>query len=415
MSLIPIEVTIVWKRWSLRPQRPSAPLLRRFISGSFLTSAEPAPLLRLRPLRPPLPFLRCGAPQISLRGIVRAVVAALLFLRRLSLPCGQPASVSHRLPVRAAAHAPSLRRFSFPSVSAELISGRIPSSPLCASNPSGGRGERYARPARHGSVPLPSTARIQPPQAPAEPAPFRLRLCAGLSRPSLPFAPAPRPPGPGSAWVPTLRRLRITPLAPLSPVVLPSPPLRPRGLHLHRFRHFRAESSYIPPLVLCPVKPALLGFAGNPLFRSAPFQGTCLCYAPPPQAPAELHSGRFPFSPLRFSGCSPRLAWPPAAPCHFGVQPPQAPAEPHSCSLSPSGPHRRRLAFVPPPGNLPVHSRRQLAFRRLHSQPPSSAPWAGCHSGSIPMRSAQPARPLPSSSGAPQAAQPSCGVRSRAD
>ena len=193
------------------------------------------------------------------------------------------------------------------------------------------------------------------------------------------------------------------------------PPIRPRGLHLHRFRHIRAESSSIPPLVLCPVKPASLGFAGNPLFRSAPFQGTCLCYAPPPQAPAELHSGRFPFSPLRFSGCSPRLAWPPAAPCHFGVQPPQAPAEPLSCSLRPSGPHRRRLAFVPPPGNLPVHSRRQLAFRRLHSQPPSSVPWADCHSGSIPARSAQPARPLPSSSGAPRAAQPSCGVRSRAD
>ncbi len=28
--------------------------------------------------------------------------------------------------------------------------------------------------------------------------------------------------------------------------------LRPRGLHLHRFRHIRAESSSIPPLVLFP-------------------------------------------------------------------------------------------------------------------------------------------------------------------
>lgn len=43
-------------RLSLRPQRPSAPSLRRFISGSCLTGAEPAPLARLRPLRPPLPI-----------------------------------------------------------------------------------------------------------------------------------------------------------------------------------------------------------------------------------------------------------------------------------------------------------------------------------------------------------------------
>ena len=35
-------------------------------------------------------------------------------------------------------------------------------------------------------------------------------------------------------------------------------------------------------------------------------------------------------------------------------------------------------------GNLPVHSRLQLAFRRLHSQPPASAPVADCPSGSIP-------------------------------
>ena len=211
---------LFWKRWSLRPQRPSAPSLRRFISGSFLTSAEPAPLLRLRPLRPPLPFLRRWCASILPSGDRQSGSRCAPFLRRLSLPCGQPASASHRLFVRAAAHAPSLRRFSFPSVSAELISGRFPSSPLRASNPSGDRGERYARPARHGSVPPPSTARIQPPQAPAEPAAFRLRLCAGLSRPSLPFAPAPSSARSRSAWVPTLRRLRISPLAPLSPDVL---------------------------------------------------------------------------------------------------------------------------------------------------------------------------------------------------
>ncbi len=183
------------------------------------------------------------------------------FLRRLSLPCGQPASASHRLPVRAAAHAPFLRRFSFPSVSAELISGRFPSSPLRASNPSGDRGERYARPARHGSVPPPSTARIQPPQAPAEPAAFRLRRCAGLCRPSLPFAPAPSSARSRSAWVPTLRRLRISPLAPLSPDVL-------RRL---RFPPLRSLPGNLPAL-----RTASAGSGGAPLrqipFQSAPLQ-----------------------------------------------------------------------------------------------------------------------------------------------
>ena len=141
-----------WKRWSLRPQRPPSPSLRRFISGSFLTSAEPAPLLRLRPLRPPLPFLRRWCASILPSGDRQSGSRCAPFLRRLSLPCGQPASASHRLPVRAAAHAPYLRRFSFPSVSAELISGRFPSSPLRASNPSGRQG---------GAVRSPGPARLR--------------------------------------------------------------------------------------------------------------------------------------------------------------------------------------------------------------------------------------------------------------
>ena len=294
----------------------------------------------------------------------------------MPLPCGQPASASLRLPVRAAAHAPFLRRFSFPSISAELISGRFPSSPLRASNPSGEQGIAVRSP---GPARLRSFAFHFADSASAGSGRTRCVPAPSLRRPQPTFASFRS----GSVVRPVPLRLGADP----SPAQDQSP-----GSALSR-TSFVASASH----------------------RSAPFQGTCLCYAPPPQAPAELHSGRFPFSPLRFSGCSPRLPRPPAAPCHFGVQPPQAPAEPLSCSLRPSGPHRRRLAFVPPPGNLPVHSRRQLAFRRLHSQPPSSAPWADCHSGSIPTRSDQPARPLPSSSGAPRAAQPSCGVRFRAD
>ena len=63
-----------------------------------------------------------------------------------------------------------------------------------------------------------------------------------------------------------------------------------------------------------PGGPARTSFVASASHRSAPFQGTCLCYAPPPQAPAELHSGRFPFSPLRFSGLLAAPAGSPAAP-----------------------------------------------------------------------------------------------------
>ena len=76
------------------------------------------------------------------------------------------------------------------------------------------------------------------------------------------------------------------------------PPIRPRGLHLHRFRHIRAESSSIPPLVLCPVRPASLGSAGSPV----------LCFADPPpavpvpQAPSERPPARlFPAHPTVLS------------------------------------------------------------------------------------------------------------------
>ena len=98
-------------------------------------------------------------------------------------------------------------------------------------------------------------------------------------------------------------------------------------------------------------------------YCSAPLRATCLRSAPPPQAPAELHSGRFRFSPLRKD----RSPLPAAA----------ALREP---SLVPrADPLRwqrlRRLAPVPPPG--------------------------------------QPARPLPPAAGVPQAPRPASGFRSR--
>ena len=116
------------------------------VAAQIRPEAEPAPILRLRPLRPPLPFLRRRGASILPAGDRQSGSRCAPFLRRSSLPCGQPASASHRLPVRAAAHAPSLRRFSFPSVSAELISGRFPSSPLRASNHSGGQGRAVRSP-----------------------------------------------------------------------------------------------------------------------------------------------------------------------------------------------------------------------------------------------------------------------------
>ena len=103
---------------------PSASL--GYVAAQLRPEAEPAPLLRLRPLRPPLSFLRRRGTSILPAGDRQNGSRCAPFLRRLSLPCGQPASASHRLSVRAAAHAPYLRRFSFPSVSAELISGRFP-------------------------------------------------------------------------------------------------------------------------------------------------------------------------------------------------------------------------------------------------------------------------------------------------
>ena len=349
-------VSFYWKRWSLRPQRPSAPSLRRFISGSFLTSAEPAPLLRLRPLRPPLPFLRRRGASNLPAGDRQSGSRCAPFLRRLSLPCGQPASASHRLPVRAAAHAPSLRRFSFPSVSAELISGRFPSSPLRASNPSGDRGERYARPARHGSVPPPSTSRIQPPQAPAEPAAFRLRLCAGLSRPSLSFAPAPSSARSRSAWVPTLRRLRISPLAPLCPGRPSSPPLpaaplpsREPACVTHRLRRLRRSSTPADSLSVRSAS-AVARRACRASGCSVPLRGT-----------ASAGSGRTPFvltPPLRpaqaqarFGSASrqPARSLPPAA----GV-----PQTPQPASVV------RSLGRLPS-GSIPA---------TLHSGQPASAP-----------------------------------------
>ena len=274
------------------------------------------------------------------------------------------------------------------------------------------RGERYARPARHGSVPPPSTSRIQPPQASAEPASFRLRLCAGLSRPSLPFAPAPSSARSSSAWVPTLRRLRISPLAPLHPGRPSSPPLRPRGLHLHRFprrlgklfhsaarplsRQTRfaglCREPFIPlrslPGNLPALRTASAGSSGAPLrqipFQSAPLQRLLAAPAPasgssvPLLGTASTGSGRTPpvlTPPLRpaqaqarFGSASgqPARSLPPAA----GV--PQAP-QPASVVRS-LGRLPLRLDSRRAPVNLPVRSRPRPALRGLRSRPAASVP-----------------------------------------
>ena len=285
----------------------SVPRLRRCADSSPARSSPPLNLLRFSAsVRFDLRSLSsgAGAPQFYLRGIVRAVVAALLFsgaCRSLAvnLPPPRTASPSGQLPMlrpsAGSASRPSRRSSSpadFPPVRSApqtlRVTGRAVRSPgtarlrssafHCADSASAGSGRTRCVPAPSLRRPLPTFASFR---SGSYVRPVPLRLGADPSQ-------AQDQP-PGSA----LSRTSIV-----------------------------ASAS-------C---------------RSAPFQGTCLCYAPPPQAPAELHSGRFPFSPLRFSGCSPRLPRPPAAPCHFGVQPPQAPAEPLSCSLRPSGPHRRRLA-----------------------------------------------------------------------
>ena len=75
-------------RLSLRPQRPSAPSLRRFISGSFLASAESAPLLRLRPLRPPLlsPLRSQRLPALSVLLRLACSAGARPLLASLAVP-----------------------------------------------------------------------------------------------------------------------------------------------------------------------------------------------------------------------------------------------------------------------------------------------------------------------------------------
>ena len=282
------------------------------------------------------------------------------FLRRLSLPCGQPASASHRLSVRAAAHAPYLRRFSFPSVSAELISGRFPSSPLRASNPSGrqGRAVRSPGPAR-----LRSSALHFADSASAGSGRTRFVPAPSLRRPQPTFAsfrslqePVPVPLR--SAETDSFRSLPTAPL-----------PFREPACVTHRLRRLRQSST---PADSLPVRSAsaVLAAPAQASVCSVPLQGYSLRGLR--QNPFRAHSA----PPARTGAGSLR----------FRLR--------ATCPFTPAGSWRSAGYTASP--RRPLLGQIALPAR-------------------FPPRSDQPACPLPSSSGAPQAAQPSCGVRSRAD
>ena len=87
---------------------------------------------------------------------------------------------------------------------------------------------------------------------------------------------------------------RLRPSADSSPA-RSSPPLNPL--------RFSASRPLRPPLLFLRRWRASNPSGGQGrAVRSAPLRETCLCSAPPPQAPAELHSGRFRSSPLRSDG-----------------------------------------------------------------------------------------------------------------
>ena len=261
-----------------------------FVAAQIPPMAEPAPLLCL-------PSASTSAPITPLRSNWSRALPG-------NLPPFHPASASGAL---SCSVPPQVRH---PSVPAELISGRLSSSPLqvvarrlgrltfalracCRSllrgslsqelRAAGSPPPTFAASSQVPSPSLPSHACRKLVHSAARPCPVKARFAGNPYSAAAPSAARSR-----SAWVPTLRRLRISPLAPLCPGRPSSPPLRPRGLYLHRFRHIRAESSSIPPLVLCPVRPASLGSAGSPV----------LCFADPPpavpvpQAPSERPPAR---------------------------------------------------------------------------------------------------------------------------
>ena len=256
----------------LRPGRPSSPPL----PAAPLPSREPACVThRLRRLRQN-PFRAHSAPP------ARTGAGSLWF--RLQATCPFTPAGSWR----SADSTASLRRPLPGQIALRLDSGYAPFRATCF---------------RSAIPPLPSLP-LRPPTA--GPSPVRSRrapllqiaLQCALHKGVLPLRPSP-PPGPSStrfrqtfAGSGLARSLRSSRGARLRP------PIRPRGLHLHRFRHIRAESSSIPPLVLCPVRPASLGSAGSPV----------LCFADPPpavpvpQAPSERPPARlFPAHPTVLS------------------------------------------------------------------------------------------------------------------
>ena len=343
---------LYWKRWSLRPQRPSAPSLRRFVRRPNLLRFSASVRFDLRSLSPGAR----GASNLP-SGIVRAVVAALLFSGAgcslaVNLPPPRTASPSGQLPMlrpsAGSASRPSRRSSSpadFPPVRSAPQTLRVD------------RGERYARPAQHGSVPPPFTSRIQPPQAPAEPASFRLRRCAGLSRPSLPFAHS-RNPFP----------FRCAPRKRIPSV---------------RFPPLRSLSGNLPVL-----RTASAGSGRAPLrqipFQSAPLQRCSPRLPRPPSAPchfrgtASAGSGRTPFvltPPLRPAQAQARFGSASGQPAHSL---PPAAGVPQATQPAPGVRSMGRLPFRldsrRAPINLPVRSRPRPALRRLRSRPAASVP-----------------------------------------
>ena len=277
-----------------------------FVAAQIPPMAEPAPLLCL-------PSASTSAPITPLRSNWSRSLPG-------NLPPFHPASASGAL---SCSVPPQVRH---PSVPAELISGRLSSSPLqvvarrlgrltfalracCRSllrgsltqelRAAGSPPPTFAASSQVPSPSLPSHACRKLVHSAARPYPVKARFAGNPYSAAAPSAARSR-----SAWVPTLRRLRISPLAPLRPGRPSSPPLQRfarracLGLRL-----LRATSGY-----------SLRRLRQNP-FRA--------------------HS---------------------APPARTGA-------------------------------NLPVHSRRQLAFRRLHSQPPSSAPWADCPPARFRLRS----------------------------
>ena len=262
---------------SAQPGRPLSPPLQRFARRAclglrLLRATSGYSLRRLRQN----PFRAHSAPP------ARTGAGSLWF--RLQATCPFTPAGSWR----SADSTASLRRPLPGQIALRLDSGYAPFRATCF---------------RSAIPPLPSLP-LRPPTA--GPSPVRSRrapllqiaLQCALHKGVLPLRPTP-PPGPSSARFRQTfagsglaRSLRSSRGARLRP------PIRPRGLHLHRFRHIRAESSSIPPLVLCPVRPASLGSAGSPV----------LCFADPPpavpvpQAPSERPPARlFPAHPTVLS------------------------------------------------------------------------------------------------------------------